>query len=116
MTNKEIFCRAVARFQNYFSKMETRNNIIEKLIGNDTTIMDFAGTTEILDCIFDIAHLMFPNIDEDVINDYISWYIYEAVDMDEPYIEDEHKKWTIKSAEDLFDYFNEEDMRNFKEG
>ena len=107
MTNKERFVRAIARYQNFYSHKETKMMLLEKAFGEDSCIVDLDGTEEIINTISDMAIIMFPNISEETVKCYIEYYVYEAVDMKEPFVEDENKKWVLNSSSDLYDMFEE---------
>ena len=103
MENKERFIRAMARFQNYCSHKETKNKKIKKAFGSDTVIFDFDGMNELLDSIIDLACLIFTNLSEKEITENIEWYVYEAVNMDEPLVENNGKNYIVNSTEVLFE-------------
>ena len=103
MENKERFIRAMARFQNYRSRKETKNKLLEKAFGSDTVIFDFDGVDELLDSVIDLACLIFTNLSEEEITENIEWYVYEAVDMDEPLVENNGKNYIVNSTEVLFE-------------
>ena len=46
MENKDIFLKQIASFQNFRSMLKTRNTLLEKALGEDTTVMDFRGIDE----------------------------------------------------------------------
>lgn len=111
MENKERFIRAISRYQNYNSHICTRNKLLEKAFGSDTTIFNFDGLEELSDTIIDLSVLMFPNLSEAEIRDNIEWYLYEAVDMDNPEVIDGENKYIVNSSEALFlmlEQFNNE--------
>lgn len=102
--NKETFCKALRRFQNYRSHKETKNKLLEKAFGSDTTIFDFDGLDEILETIIDMSCIMFPNLLKEEIKEDIEWYVYEAVNMENPTIEDDkNNKWIVKAPEALYE-------------
>ena len=106
MENKERFVRAIARWQNYNSHKETKNNLLERAFGSDTIIFDYDGVDEILNTVIDMACLMFPNISEDSIKDNIEYYCYEAVDMKNPAVSyEDGKEFVLNSSEVLYDMF-----------
>ena len=107
MTNKERFMKAIARYQNFYSHKKTKMRLLEKAFGEESAIMDLDGLEELVDTISDMASVMFPNISEETVKDYIEYYIYEAVYMEEPFVEDEEKKWILNSSGDLYDMFEE---------
>lgn len=107
MTNKERFIKAIARYQNFYSHKETKMRLLEKAFSEDSTIMDLDGLEELVDTISDMASVMFPNISEETVKNYIEYYIYEAVDIEEPFVEDEEKKWILNSSGDLYDMLEE---------
>jgi len=112
MTNKDRFIRAVARVQNYNSHKETKNKLLEKAFGGDTVIFDFDGTEELTDALIDLTSIIFPNLTETDIRDNIEWYLYEAVNMDNPEVSDKDKTWIVNSSSVLYDmleYFNNQD-------
>lgn len=115
MENKERFKRAMARFQNFYSNKVTKNELFEIAFGPDSTVMDFYGVDEILDTITDMAALMFPNIPEEEIKEDISWYLYVAVDMKEPFISFEGKEYLITNPESLYNAMSEFDAVIAKE-
>ena len=43
MENKERFIRAIARYQNFHSHIETINKLLEKAFGSDTVVFNFYG-------------------------------------------------------------------------
>lgn len=108
MNRKEVFIKANARLQNYYSHIDTRNKLLEKALDsgdNETRIFDFSGINELLNATIDIGILMFPNIKEEVIKDYIEWFVYEnEFGKREFTINDK----PIKNSEDLFIFFEEE--------
>ena len=111
MENKERFIRAIARYQNFHSHIETRNKLLEKAFGSDTTIFNFDGLDEIFNTIVDMASFIFPNLEEKEIEDWLGWYIYEASDMDKPEVESGSKTYIISNSEELYNMlyeFNEE--------
>lgn len=117
MDNKARFIRAVSRFQNFRSHLETKCKLLEKAFGSDTTIFDFDGLEELFQAIVDMSCLMFPNLTEDEIAENISWYVYEAVDMDNPTVQDGDKEFIVNSVEALYDmlaYFHEKDVDDKK--
>jgi hypothetical protein len=110
MDNKARFMRAISRFQNFRSHLETKCKLLEKAFGSDTSIFDFDGLEELFQAIVDMSCLMFPNLTEDEIAENISWNVYEAVDMDNPTVQDGDKEFIVNSVEALYDmiaYFNE---------
>jgi len=112
MTNKERFIRAVARIQNYNSHKDTKNKLLEKAFGGDTVIFDFDGTEELTDALIDLTNIIFQNLTETDIRDNIEWYLYEAVNMDNPEVSDKDKTWIVSSSSVLYDmleYFNNQD-------
>ena len=112
MTNKERFIRAVARVQNYNSHKDTKNKLLEKAFGGDTVIFDFDGTEELTDALIDLTNIIFQNLTETDIRDNIEWYLYEAVNMDNPEVSDKDKTWIVSSSSVLYDmleYFNNQD-------
>jgi len=115
MINKDMFIRAVARIQNYNSHKETKNKLLEKAFGSDTVIFDFDGTEELTDALIDLANVIFPNLTETNIRDYIEWYLYEAVNMDNPEVSDKDKTWIVNNSSVLYDmleYFNSNQIKN----
>ena len=57
-----------------------------------------------------MACLMFPNLSKNEIDENLEWYLYEAVDMNKPFVEEGENKWFINSPEDLYDmldHFNQ---------
>ena len=105
MENKERFIRAIARWQNYRSHKETKNKLLEKAFGEDTSIFDYDGIEELEDAIIDLSSIMFKNITEEEIRDNIEYYLYEAVDMDNPEVSfvKEEKTFVLNSVSDLYD-------------
>ena len=93
----------MARFKNYCSNKETKNKLLEKAFGSDTVIFDFDGMNELLDSIIDLACLIFTNLSEKEITENIEWYVYEAVNMDEPLVENNGKNYVVNSTEVLFE-------------
>ena len=59
MENKDIFLKQIASFQNFRSMLETRNTLLEKALGEDTTVMDFRGIDEFENCLADLLYVMF---------------------------------------------------------
>ena len=112
MTNKERFIRAVARVQNYNSHKDTKNKLLEKAFGGDTVVFDFDGTEELTDALIDLTNIIFQNLTETDIRDNIEWYLYEAVNMDNPEVSDKDKTWIVNNSSVLYDmleYFNNQD-------
>jgi len=112
MTNKDRFIRAVARVQNYNSHKETKNKLLEKAFGGDTVIFDFDGMEELTDALIDLTNVIFPNLTEIDVRDNIEWYLYEAVNMDNPEVSDKDKTWIVNNSSVLYDmleYFNNQD-------
>lgn len=113
MENKERFIKAIARYQNYDSHLSTKRTLLEKAFGQDTQIFDFDGLDEILDTIVDMATLMFPNLSEKEVRENIEWYVYEAINIEEPVVEDgKGNKYKITNSLDLFNMlkaFNDEE-------
>jgi hypothetical protein len=112
MTNKERFIRAVARVQNYNSHKDTKNKLLEKAFGGDTVIFDFDGMEELTDALIDLTNVIFPNLTEIDVRDNIEWYLYEAVNMDNPEVSDKDKTWIVNNSSVLYDmleYFNNQD-------
>lgn len=115
MENKEKFIRAISRYQNFHSHIETRNKLLEKAFGSDTVIFNFDGLDEIFITIVDMSSFIFPNLKEKDIEDWLSWYIYEANDMDKPEVESGNKTYIISNSEELYNMlyeFNEEKKSN----
>ena len=71
--NKELFCKAFRRFQNYLSHKETKNKLLEKAFGSDTVVFDFDGLDEILETIIDMSCIIFPNLLKEEIKEDIEW-------------------------------------------
>ena len=110
MENKECFNKAIRRFQNYYSHKITKNKLLEKAFGEETAVFDFDGVDELFFTIEDMACLMFPNLSKNEIDENLEWYLYEAVDMNKPFVEEGENKWFINSPEDLYDmldHFNQ---------
>ena len=107
MENKERFIRAIARWQNFQSHLETKMRLLEKAFGSDTQIFDFDGLDELFDTVVDMAVLMFPNLKEEEIKENLSWYLYEAVDMEEPVVSFKEKEWKVINPEILYDMLYE---------
>ena len=102
--NKERFIRAIARYQNLYSHKETKMKLLEKAFGNDTTVVDFDGLEEVVQTIIDMAIVMFPNVSEKTIKDYIEYYIYEAACVKDAVVEEEDGTiWKLTSSDVLYD-------------
>lgn len=119
MTNKDRFIRAVARIQNYNSHKETKNKLLEKAFGGDTVIFDFDGTEELTDALIDLTNVIFQNLTETDIRDNIEWYLYEAVNMDNPEVSDNNsdKTWIVNNPSVLYDvleHFNNQFEKTVK--
>lgn len=110
--SKEMFVKAIRRFQNYYSHLETKNKLLEKAFGSDSCVMDFSGLEELRDSIVDLTKVIFPSLLEKVIADNIDWYLYEVPMLEgDAEVFDGERKYNIKSPEDLFDMlsnFNKE--------
>ena len=63
MENKDIFLKQIASFQNFRSMLKTRNTLLEKALGEDTTVMDFRGIDEFENCLADLLYVMFTPFD-----------------------------------------------------
>lgn len=120
MNNKDVFVKAIERFEQYREKKEKKNKLLEQAFGSDTTIFDFDGLEEILECVVDLAQLIFTAIPKEHLEENISWYIYEASGMDEPVVsessDDDSKKWVVNSPEVLYDmlsYFNSQYLNDY---
>ena len=115
MKNKERFIRAIARYQNFNSHKETKSKLLEKAFGSDTRIFDFDGVDELLDTVIDMSVFMFPNLSEEEIRENIEWFVYEAVDMENPEVIDpKGKTYIVKTSDILYDMledFNEIESR-----
>ena len=111
MGDKERFVKALSRFQNFRSHMETRCKILEKAFDEDTIIFDFKGLDVVLDTIIDMSVYLFPKLSEAEIKENIEWYVYEAENMTNPIIEYKGMEYIINSVETLYDIlklFNDE--------
>ena len=102
MTQEERFVRAIQRYQNFKSHLETRCRLLEKAFDEDTVIFDFNGLETIIDTIVDMSVCMFPNLEEEAIRDNIEWYLYEAVEMNNPTVEDNGTVYVVNSPELLY--------------
>lgn len=99
---KNLFTKAIQRWLNYYSHMKKRNDTLEKVFGEETSMFDFVGVEELLSATVDMAFLMFPKLNRDEIEENICWYVYEAVDMENPEVSDNDKTWIVNTPEDLF--------------
>lgn len=121
MNNKDVFVKAIERFEQYREKKEKKNKLLEQAFGSDTTIFDFDGLEEILGCVVDLGQLIFTAIPKENLEENISWYVYEASGMDEPIVsessdDDDGKKWVVNSPEVLYDmlsYFNSQYLNDY---
>ena len=107
MENKDIFLKQIASFQNFRSMLKTRNTLLEKALGEDTTVMDFRGIDEFENCLADLLYVMFTpfgKITYESAHEEIDWFIYEWDSERANQIEIEGKTYTINSPEDFWNY------------
>ena len=107
MENKDIFLKQIASFQNFRSMLKTRNTLLEKALGEDTTVMDFRGIDEFENCLADLLYVMFTpfgKITYESAHEEIDWFIYEWDSERANQIEIEGKTYTISSPEDFWNY------------
>ena len=107
MENKDIFLKQIASFQNFRSMLETRNMLLEKALGEDTTVMDFRGIDEFENCLADLLYVMFTpfgKITYESAHEEIDWFIYEWNSERANQIEIKGKVYTISSQEDFWNY------------
>ena len=103
LLSKEKFCEYV----NHIIELNSNSEILEKALQLFADDMEFTGfyfSTE-----FDIEFL--ENLLEDD-NHWISWWIFEARENPIDCIECDGKKWTLRTASDLYDFlFQEEEIK-----
>lgn len=108
---KELFIKSIARWQNYRSMLKTRMNLFEKIFSigqdNESRVFDFIGLEEMTQSLYDICSLIFPKLSIEEIKENISWYLYEAVDLDEPLVESNGKEWIVSNSSILYDMMKE---------
>lgn len=107
MENKDIFLKQIASFQNFRSMLETRNTLLEKALGEDTTVMDFRGIDEFENCLADLLYVMFTpfgKITYESAQEEMDWFIYEWDSEGANQIEIKGKVYTITSPEDFWNY------------
>ena len=107
MENKDIFLKQIASFQNFRSMLKTRNTLLEKALGEDTTVIDFRGIDEFENCLADLLYVMFTpfgKITYESAHEEIDWFIYECDSERSNQIEIEGKVYTISSPEDFWNY------------
>ena len=107
MENKDIFLKQIASFQNFRSMLKTRNTLLEKALGEDTTVIDFRGIDEFENCLADLLYVMFApfgKITYESAHEEIDWFIYECDSERSNQIEIEGKTYTISSTEDFWNY------------
>ena len=107
MENKDIFLKQIASFQNFRSMLKTRNTLLEKALGEDTTVMDFRGIDEFENCLADLLYTMFApsgKIAYESALEEMDWFIYEWDSERANQIEIKDKVYTITSPEDFWNY------------
>ena len=107
MKNKDIFLKQIASFQNFRSMLKTRNTLLEKALGEDTTVMDFRGIDEFENCLADLLYVMFTHfgkITYESALEEMDWFIYEWDSERANQIEIKDKVYTITSPEEFWNY------------
>ena len=107
MKNKDIFLKQIASFQNFRSMLKTRNTLLEKALGEDTTVIDFRGIDEFENCLADLLYVMFTHfgkITYESALEEMDWFIYEWDSERANQIEIKDKVYTITSPEEFWNY------------
>lgn len=107
MENKDIFLKQIASFQNFRSKLRTRNTLLEKVFGADTTVMDVIGLDELESCLIDLLYVMFApfgKMTHAAAQEEISWFLYEWDGRRISQISVEDQTYTIKTPEEYWNY------------